>query len=164
VSSALTIEPLIDRVGACLIRRATEADGPALVRMALRFQETPDYAAHLRATPATFARLIWALLHDDGAAVWVAQSAGVVQGLFAATVYPHPMSGEVMGQEFAWWLEPDARGGQTARQLLETAEAWARERGAVRFQMAAPAGSRVGTWYRRLGYTAVETHYMRELA
>jgi len=146
-----------------LIRRADFCDMDALIAMALRFQMTSTYAEHLRATPETFRTLVMNLLSHVGAAIWVADRDGVPVGMIAAMLYVQPMSQEWIGREICWWMEPEARGGRTALKLIRTAECWAKERGAVVFQMMAP-NAEVGRFYEALHYHPIETHYMRRIA
>jgi GNAT superfamily N-acetyltransferase len=145
------------------IRRADHRDVDALVAMALRFQESTNYAAHLRATAESFRRLIETILDNDTAAIWVAAREDRPVGMMAATLYLQPMSGECIGAELCWWMEPEARGGRTALRLIRTAEHWARSGGAVLFQLTAPTPA-VGQFYEALQYQPVETQYLRRIA
>jgi RimJ/RimL family protein N-acetyltransferase len=145
------------------IRRATEPDIPMLVEMGLRFQGQSEYAEHLRATEATLTTVVGHLLSNPNAVIWLAENADRVIGMIAASLYTQPMSGECIGSEICWWMEPEARGGRTAIKLLRTAEAWAQSHGAVIFQMMAPNAA-VGALYERLDYRPIETHYQRRLS
>jgi GNAT superfamily N-acetyltransferase len=145
------------------IRRADVHDTEALVAMALHFQTTTKYAAHLRATAETFRALLGNIFSSDEAAIWIAERDGLVLGMIAAMLYTQPMSGERIGSELCWWMEPEARGGRTALRLLRTAETWAKAQGAVVFQMMAPNAD-VGRLYEALHYEPIETHYMRRIA
>ncbi len=147
------------------IRRATEADRPALVRMALQFIAASGYRALVvDPDPARLEDLATALL--TAGVIFVAEPAGAAFGpcgMLAAEVFEHPMSGEVVGGEVAWWIDPPYRGGPSAVRLLDAAERWARQHGAVRFRMIAPAASAIGDLYRRRGYLEVETVFQRPL-
>jgi GNAT superfamily N-acetyltransferase len=144
------------------IRAATAADVDAIVAMGLRFQATTTYATHLRATDPTLRALATGLLANPDAAIWLAEQDGTPVGMIAAALYTQPMSGERIGSEICWWMDPSARGGRTALRLLRTAEQWATDCGAVIFQMMAPTPE-VGALYERLAYAPIETHYMRRL-
>ena len=145
------------------IRRATPDDLDVIVAMALRFQATTSYAQHLRATEATFRALATQLLASPEAAIWVADRDGQVVGMIAAALYTQPMSGERIGSEVCWWMDPEARGGRTAIRLVRAAEQWAQAQGATVFQMMAPTKA-VGALYEALQYAPIETHYMRRLS
>lgn len=144
------------------IRLATESDLDAVVAMGLRFQESSEYAHYLRATESTLTTVVGHVLRNENSNVWVADVNGRLIGMIAASLYTQPMSGECVGTEICWWMEPEARGGRTAIRLLRTAEAWAQEHGAVVFQMIAPNAA-VGALYKRLAYQPIETHYQRRL-
>jgi len=144
------------------IRAATAADVDVIVAMGLRFQATTTYAAHLRATEPTLRALALQLLAHEGSVIFLAETDGQVVGMIAASCYVQPMSGELIGSEICWWMDPAARGGRTALRLLRTAEQWAADRGAAIFQMMAPTPE-VGALYERLAYAPIETHYMRRL-
>lgn len=145
------------------IRRATLEDVVAIVVMGLRFQATTSYATHLRATAETLTALVNAMLANPDAAGWLAEREGVPVGMIGAALYTNPMSGERVGSEIVWWMEPEARGGRTALRLIRTAEQWAQEHGAVIFQLMAPT-TEVGRFYQALKYDAIEVHYQRRLA
>lgn len=146
-----------------MIRRATAADRDVIVTMSLKFQATTNYARHLHATAATLSGLVDRILGNDEAALFLAERAGVVVGMFAAMLYTHPMSGARVGSELCWWMDPDARGGRAALRLLRTAEQWAREHGATVFQMMAPTPA-VERFYAALHYDRIEVHFQRRIA
>lgn len=145
------------------VRRATRADVDAIVAMGLRFQADSSYAAYLRATAETMRALTLAVISNDASVLFVAEQDDAIIGMIAATLCANPMSGELVGTEVVWWMDPEARGGRTALRLVRAAENWARDCGAVVFQMAAPT-AKVGHFYGVLGYDAIETHYQRRLA
>ena len=145
------------------IRQATADDVDAMVRMGLHFQATTAYAVHLRATAATLRTLADELVASDHTALWFAERDGAALGMIAAALYRHPMSGETIGTEICWWMDPAARGGRAALRLLKTAEAWAKAAGATVFQMMAPTDD-VGRLYERLGFDRIEVHYQRRIA
>jgi GNAT superfamily N-acetyltransferase len=145
------------------VRRATALDLGACVRMGLRFVTDTAYRGKVTANVGQLQLLVEFLL--DHGAVFVAQAdGGDVVGMIGASVIVHPISGELTGSEVAWWVEPEYRGGLAGVRLVVAAEAWAREAGALRFQMIAPAGEvRVAELYRRRGYDEVETIFQRDL-
>jgi GNAT superfamily N-acetyltransferase len=145
------------------IRRATVTDIEAIVAMGLSFQATTTYAKHLSATAETLRALATGLLSNPDAAIWVAESDGVIVGMLAASLYVQPMSGALVGTEICWWMDPSARGGRTALRLIRTAESWAKDKGATVFQMMAPT-AKVGAFYDALKYEQIEVHYQRRIA
>jgi GNAT superfamily N-acetyltransferase len=60
-------------------------------------------------------------------------------------------------------MEPEFRRGRHAYQLLCAAEDWATRQGLGCLKMVAPAGSHIGTFYERAGFTAVETTWQKFL-
>lgn len=143
------------------IRVATDADVPAIVAMGLRFAST-TYHDCLPANAECLTALAETILVNEAATIFVADQAGALTGMLAAQTYVQPMSGETLGTEICWWMEPEARGSRAAMRLLKAAEAWAKARGAVRFYMIAPT-DQVAAFYERLGFTRVEIHYQRPL-
>jgi len=143
-----------------VIREATRADIPAIVRMGARFIET-EYPAAIRFNGDQLGALTTSLLQGGGV-VFVAAVGETLVGMMALTTYVHPMSGERIATEMVWWMEPEARGGRAALRLFDAAEAWARGQGATTFQMIAPS-DKVAAFYERLGFARIEVHYQRSL-
>jgi GNAT superfamily N-acetyltransferase len=86
-----------------------------------------------------------------------------IVGMLAIVLIPHPLSGQLLAEEIAWWVEPEHRGGSIGPKMLRSAEEWATTNGANMVKMVAPAGSTVGAFYERIGYQAVETAYVKAL-
>lgn len=146
-----------------MIRRATLADVDAIVAMGICFQATTTYAQHLRTTPETLTQLAVSIIGNPEAVIFLAETDAGIVGMIAATLYTHIMSGERIGTEICWWMNPDARGGRTAWRLVRAAEQWAIDGGAVVFQMMAPT-EKVGRFYETLDYELIERHYMKRVA
>lgn len=145
-----------------MIRHATAGDVPAIVRMGLRFADT-EYRGFLPATAVSIATLARAVMDGPDALLLVCELDSAVVGMLAASAYVQPMTGETIATEIAWWMEPEARGSREALRLLASAEAWAKTKGASKFQMIAPT-DHVGKFYERLGFSRIETHYQRSLS
>ncbi len=144
-----------------LTRMAVPEDIDALVEMSMHFQGEV-FARHLSATPATFRRLAENLLRNPNSVVYVDVRDGALVGMIAASLFTQPMSGDLWAGELCWWLEPYVRGGRAGLKLLRRAEAWAKEQGAVVFQMSAPTVE-VSHFYEVLGYEQIETIHVRRL-
>lgn len=146
------------------VRRGTSDDLAVLVRMAVRFITESSYRGLVMPNVGQLQVLVEHLL--DHGAIFVAQvDGGDVIGMIGASVIVHPIAGELVGSEVAWWMEPEHRGGSAGVRLLEAAERWAQGAGAVWFQMIAPAGApRLREFYRRRGYVEVETVFQRQVA
>ena len=141
-----------------MIRAATSDDVPRLVEMGRRFRAETGYARHLAENPAKMAELATQLA--DAGSLLVSERNGAIVGMLGWIVYPHFISGEMMGTEVFWWVEPECRG--EGIKLLREAERVARTQGAAKMQMIAPT-DRVATLYQRLGYEFVEAGYQRAL-
>lgn len=141
-----------------MIREATAADVGQLVTLGQRFHAETPYAQHLGANPAQMARFAESLIAGDQSVIFVADLGGVLVGMFAMSVYLHPLSGECCASEFFWWVEPEHRG--IGVRLLRQAERWAKDRGAVVLQLVAPTKD-VELLYQRLGLTQTEVQYQK---
>lgn len=161
------------------IREAVEADVPAIVAMGERFLGSSHYGDLFPPAPGRLEAVVRAALEhgvvllaealgdtlaDDYGDTGIAQSVEVV-GMLVLVALPHPFSGEVIGDELAWWVNPEHRGGRAGHKLLRSAEAWARQNGVVALKMSAPTDSddSVDGYLYRTGYVAVETAYLKRL-
>jgi GNAT superfamily N-acetyltransferase len=142
-----------------VIRPAVEADIPALVAMGGRFIATV-YAGRLGDSADARADLMGKLIAHEDATLLVKVKGGVIVGMIGAVVYTQPISGDRIGGEMFWWVEPEHRG--QGMRLLACAEAWAKAKGAVCFQSIAPS-DRTSRLYARLGYVLLETVYQKGL-
>lgn len=143
-----------------MIRGATLDDTDAICRMASSFIKAyfdgkiADNSEQVRQLARDMMqggeRLL--LLHDSGHGA---------DGMIAMFIFKHPISGERIAGELAWWVDPQVR-GSAGIALMKRAEEWARTSGAIRIQMVAP-NERVGEFYRRVGYDKVETTYTKEI-
>jgi GNAT superfamily N-acetyltransferase len=148
-------------LSAVTLREATWADQPLVLGLAAHFLEATRYGQLFVANPAYMARLFEACL--KAGVIVVAEVDGQAVGFLALIVVEHLMSGEQMGEELAWWVEPTARRGKVGRLLLSAAEEWLAGHGVGVLKMVAPAWSRVGHTYERWGFEPVETAYLRRL-
>lgn len=145
------------------IREATAADLPALHGMVQEFLQTSRYGLVLSAEPGRVEATV-GLLEALGGVVLVADDGGTLVGLLALVVGPHPLTGEVVAEELAWWVAPVARYGRVGLRLLRAAEAWARDQGVVWLTLADPLALDTVGRYARFGYTAIETRSIKRLA
>jgi GNAT superfamily N-acetyltransferase len=143
-----------------MTRMATRRDIPRLVEMGQHFLDSTVYRGLIGRNTSQMAATASMLIDSPDGCVVVAERSGVVVGMLGALVFTHHISGERVGGEVFWWVEPEHRG--CGVRLLKASETWARARGAVRMQMIAPTPD-VGALYQRMGYAAVETTYQRSL-
>jgi GNAT superfamily N-acetyltransferase len=144
------------------IRPATSADVPDILAMAHAFVASTEYAAHIALSAEHLTTLAERLIEGvDGDVLVAEDGAGRVIGMLALQAFTHPMSGQRIATEFVWWVDPAHRGTAGVR-LLRAAEQWAKDAGAAALQMVAP-NAHVAAFYEKVGYSAVETSYMRPL-
>lgn len=157
------------------LRAATIDDVPRIVEMALHFIADSRYQHLVTASAAQLALLVTEIMGQgivivadvqkhhsiEGAGSFVEQQVG---GMIAIATLVHPFTGELYGDEIAWWVEPDYRAnGTVGHKLLCAGEDWARQKGLSVLKMVAPSGSDVGTHYVRRGFELVETVYQKKL-
>jgi GNAT superfamily N-acetyltransferase len=149
------------RVAGWQIREATMDDIPVLVSMGQQFRASSAYAAHLPENTTQMAAIAKRLIASPEGLVLVATRDGQIVGTIGVLLYPHHFSGLPTAGELWFWVTPEHRGYGV--RLVRRAEQWAQRQGATTMQMIAPTPE-VGTLYRRLGYTALEVAYTKELA
>ena len=132
--------------------------------MAQRFMHESPYRDQLGESVDTAKAFILSLIDSPIHSVLVYEDKlGSVQGVFALYVFDHYYSGERMAGELIWYVEPEARKGFRALELLRAAEKEAKKAGAKRMQLVAPT-EEIGKIYMRCGgYQKIEVTYQRTL-
>ncbi len=148
-----------------MIRRATEADIPAVIEMSRSFYATTAYAALTpmceKAVSATAGMLI------DSGVLLVAEVDGDLVGMVGLAVMPFTFDHDVtIAAEVVWWVEPDAQGAGIGLALLEAVEPACREAGADAIQMMTLATSppHAAALYERLGYRHSESSFTKRIS
>jgi GNAT superfamily N-acetyltransferase len=100
------------------------------------------------------------LIDEPYGAIFVSERRGKVAGMIGVCAYPHLWSGQLIGSELFWWVDPEARG--SGIKLLRRAEEWMERNGCSAVQMIAP-NDRVARVYKRLGYAKLEEGWQRAL-
>lgn len=146
------------------LRTATEADTVEIERMAARFlSDEGPYFGRFTATAGAVGRLLRAMLLPTGFSLVLEQAPGRLVGMFGAFVFLHPITGQLVGSELCWWVEPEVRGAsRLAAEMPKQAIAWARLAGAEWFEMIAP-NERLGVFYEKLGFERSDIHYVKVL-
>jgi GNAT superfamily N-acetyltransferase len=87
-----------------------------------------------------------------------------LRGAIAGIINESVFDGGKTASELFWYVWPGAPKG-TGTQLLEAFEQWAKSRGCVRVSMAHMVHNEngLGSFYEKKGYSAFETHYLKEL-
>lgn len=142
------------------MRDATDADVDAIVAMAQRFLASSTYAPHVLANPTHMRTLALHLIDSPDGTVIVAEHDETLVGMIGCLCYPHVLSGVRVCGELVWWVEPEHRG--IGLRLLDDAEQWARDHGALEMHMVAPTVD-VERIYARRGYTPLERTFTRAL-
>lgn len=148
-----------------VIREAAAADLPAIQAMAVAFHGTSRYGQVLPVPAASHLGALLAHLETEGCGVvLVAEDAGALVGMLVLLVGVHPLSGETVADELAWWVAPAKRTGRVGLQLLKAAEVWATAYGVVWLTLAEPLPLDAVGRYARLGYAALEVRWIKRLA
>lgn len=147
-----------------MIRNATLADVPEIVRMSRAFYPTTHYAQWGDMDDETVADFAAGLLTDH--VFLVAEDAGRIVGMVGVLIAPFVFNKHLTGAyEVVWWVDPEARGSRIAASLLAEMEQRSKDRGATRIQMVHMPNSppQAAALYERLGYVHSETSYTKEI-
>jgi GNAT superfamily N-acetyltransferase len=141
--------------GTLLAPSADRAEVVALAARLLAELGYPDCAASAAAT------VDLVMMHPAGISLVIEKHDHVV-GFMGLVVGEHPVTGRVTGFEMGWYVDEAERRGTQGVRLLRRAEELARAKGAQELQLSVPVG-RFAAFIERLGYTARETTFAREL-
>lgn len=145
-----------------IIRTATLADVPAIVELSSHFLLATPYGQVLPVEPEYLEHCASTVIEGTGV-IFLADAGERPVGFLAAYLGRHPFTGQVYVEELAWWMEPTARKGTAGPRMLWLLIEWARQSGAVVLKMVAPAGSDVGDFYLRHGFTHLESAFLKIL-
>jgi ribosomal protein S18 acetylase RimI-like enzyme len=155
-----------------IVRRATEADAPALGRlggMLLRLHHTFDpqrFIAPDGDPEGGYASFLRAQLRDDEAAVLVAEQDGAVVGYVFASLEPLSWKElrEACGFIHDIAVDEAGRRGGVATALMDAAIQWLRSRGAPRVVLwTAERNAAAQRLFEKLGFRRTMTEMTREL-
>lgn len=139
------------------VRRATEADTPAVLEMGRRFYATTLYTRFADYDEETALRLI-AMMRDTGVLL-VAENDRQLLGMAGLLVAPFLFdASRKAAYEVMWWVDPAAQGAGIGRALLEAVEPACREAGCAVIQMVRLSSSppQARQLYERYGYESSE--------
>lgn len=140
-----------------LIRRASRADVPDMVRMAGEFIAAsgtglpfvPEYVeGSIRRHMVTSGALAL-VLDDDGP-----------RGMLCAIVSRSPLAPVTVAEELVWWIDPEYR-GRSALAMLAAYEKWAVGMGCDRAAMVALAETKTASLYSRRGFRPAEMRHVK---
>jgi hypothetical protein len=140
------------------IRTATMADLPAIVRMGVRFMETAQPCGNVPADPCRLAVAAGVCLETGE--IWLAEEDAKPIGMLAIYTMEHPLTGERVAEELAFWVNPESRSLLTGPKLLRCGMNWARQEGVGCLKMGALAGSRFGIFLKHMGFAEMETAFV----
>jgi len=83
-------------------------------------------------------------------------------GLLMARCFEHPFGAGKWANETVWFIDPSAR-GRSALAMLAAYEVWAQAAGCNAIGMATMASHDVSALYRRRGFAAAETHFIKAI-
>jgi GNAT superfamily N-acetyltransferase len=140
-----------------LIRQATHADIPAIVRMT--FELAHETRQPIPICPQTTARFVEAVLSSPDGLALVCGVPAV--GFLVATIGVPSCSRVRVAIEHGWWCGAGARGSGMA--LLAAYEDWARSRGCYVMRMSTPAPHAAKGALQRQGFAPVEQAWAKVL-
>jgi hypothetical protein len=144
-----------------MIRQATVNDLSQLSVLASEFHNEATLPAKL---DVGVWKRSWGNLMDIGAAVVLVKQEGYeFTGAIGCIIYPDMNSGEWTADEAFWFQSKGSRGG--GLKLLKAMESTLKELSIKRLFMIhlECLNGRLGRIYERMGYTKVETRYVKDL-
>ena len=145
-----------------MIRWATKEDVPSLLVMAEQFMGE-YYSETLPFKAESMTTLLEGLIDNPSGFLLVSEQEGKAVGTIGVLVYDHPFNGQACSSELFWWMAPEARGGIDSMRLLRHAEKWVKTNRVPWMHMVAP-NDRLKSFYKRLGYSELETHFYKKAA
>lgn len=146
-----------------MIRPYAATDYQRLLEMAYAFHRAQPLYSQLGEVVDSKVPELVALTLARGCVFMAEDGTGRVVGFIAGCVLEQLWSGLPILEELVWWVDLEARSGSHGPRLLRSLEDWARQKGVSMVKMVAPSGSSVGAYYAQLGYTAVETAYLKKV-
>lgn len=94
----------------------------------------------------------------------LSESDGIITGMVAAIIGPHPFVPIPVATELCWWVEPEARSSRQGLELLKAYEYWAINiKKAKLVCLASMNNERVDRIYERMGYTKTEHAWTKRI-
>lgn len=140
-----------------MVRQCSTHDLPDIIPIALQFAELANASLNVDLWLKN-----WTSFIEIGTGVIFVLESG--KGMLGGAKYPDINSGELVAVEFFWYVDPQHRGEGLS--LLNAFETWAKTSRCKKVMMVHLVNSmpeRLSALYRRRGYSAVETHYCKEI-
>ncbi len=146
------------------IREVAIAELGALAAGAAEFYRESEvlrvFHAHL------FVGLWTGLIASSSGVIFALFDGARVAGAIAGVAHPEPYSGELIAQEFFWFVSKEYRGTVASVRLYKLLEAWCRQKACAELRMVHLMDSmpeKLAAFYERMGYSKVETLYAKRL-
>lgn len=144
------------------IRKATEADLPAIVGMSACFYETTSYAGFASFCPDSVESLARQLVETG--VFLIAEHEGQPIGMVGLIVAPFMFNNaHRVAYEVVWWVNPDAQGQGAGKALLAAIEPACKEADCTAVVMVHLHNSppQAAALYERMGFGLTETSYTK---
>lgn len=148
-----------------LVEVATLADVPRLAEMGEKLHAASDHRV-LSFSREKVESMLTHLITDPNGVVFVSRRDGVIVGAFAGAVAPHWFSADLVGIDFAFLVEPDARGASRGTTLILAFKCWCERRGARLVKVSIASGIQVESearLVRSLGFVEAGVGFMKEV-
>lgn len=144
------------------IRKATEADLPAIVGMSACFYKTTSYAGFADFCPDSVEALARMLVNTG--VFLIAEDASGPVGMVGLVVAPFMFNNaHKVAYEVVWWVNPDAQGQGAGKALLAAIEPACKDAGCTAVVMVHLHNSppQAAALYERMGFGLSETSYTK---
>ena len=141
-----------------MIREATRADFPAIVRM-LRDFHNASPGRHLPFSEIIAARAAMQAV-DDPARLALLWAPSAVHGILAASIRQYPLGDARLASEDVFWIDPSHRGH--GAEMIAAYEAWAVSKGAAVIGISCPVAT-AESLYARAGFKPAEVTFAKGL-
>lgn len=150
-----------------MLKLGEKSDVDSILSLVLKFFRKTQYGhltVDLDNTRSLISQFIDQSDPDTICILW--QKDNKTTGILAAQIATNPLLGRKVAVECLWWVDPEARGTEAGKQLLDAFEHWAGLRGADMIQMMSlpdATGKLLSRYYRSRGYRLTEVTYTKEL-
>jgi len=145
------------------IRQATEEDLFELLVLAYEFiKEAPEHMKPF--DKSTMEERLTNLVASEEGVVLVLEIDGEIQGLLAAVCCAPWFTSKNFAVELGWYVRKAFRKGTGSIKLVKKYEEWAKSKGMTHAHMSDLTQLQgLGKLYERLGYSLIETSYIKEV-
>lgn len=151
-----------------IIRRATLADIPHLMRMGTAFHASLPYLKDAIPFDAdTFGQRVYGMIPNvaDNSAIFVAEKNGIPCGMAAAVVCSHWFNrNHRAAQEIFWWVDEDARRSSAGVRLFDALEDWVSRSGAQSMTVSSTSAEnapKVRKFFKRRGFVQNDINFVK---